>query len=1104
MTDISLALRIRADVREATQALDAVGRSADDLGKRASRAGRDTASLRQDLDVVSQGVEDFGQRAAGAGDRVDRLGRRAQRQIRQLGELDDALRGGISSVEDIARAEQQLDFAVAAGIISLDEQAAALKKLDAEEAKLNRTFAKQERAIQSVLRRFDPTSAALKQLERDERALNEAVKSGLITAEQRNRALVGLETQRQRLRAVDQQVAAGAESVKRFGLESIQAQRAVLSLGRALAAGDFGGATQSIISLGAATRTTRVLFSPLGLAIGGVVAALGGFVAIAVSGERRMDELNRAVIATGGSIGATADELEGMIDSLDASNRRIGANREAVLGLARSGALTAESLRDAATAAVNLSLLTGRSIEQTTAQIVRLAREPVAGIRELDREMNLLTASVFAQIQELERQGRTQDAVRLATQALGEETQRRVDQTNERLGLLLRGLRRVQRGWRVMWEAALNVGAPRTIDEELDDVEQRIEEVRQALASPIPGLLGVNQQTLDELIQRRDELRREQAEAERKARQDADDAAVQAAGKAAADELGALLDQAGTKSERLNRELEKVKQRFIELRESGVETLRGLPLEEAERRARAVLTERFRDSPARSRREARDPSAAIIEGLERQLGLLEANSEQARILFEIESGGLRTASRETQQLAIDLAQLTDSERARLATEKEIAALTPQLLRDVGREAEASALEIEQRFGQLRRNLELFGRTEDLGLLDQALGIRAARSELDQLEQQLATVQADAARREQTIQTQLQARLITEGEARSQIVDLQREQADLVEGLLPRMEALAQATGDPAAIARVQQIRSELERMRVAADLLTQTLVTGFESGLERALISITERTAGLRQAAVGFILDIARALNQLAAQQLAQLATTRILRAVRGGGQQAAGAAATGAAITTAAATAAPVLGAGVTAGAATAAPALATGVVAGAGQAAITLSSAIVSAGGIAASEMAAAIAGANAVSGLPLPGLAGGGYTGDGGKYTPAGIVHRGEYVHRAEVVRQPGMLGLLESINREGMRAIERLVGKSPLRHAPQLTRTRPRLTFAEGGLVAGVPAPVVQNRLRVINLLDTEDMARRVAATAGFERSVLNVIRANPRTIRQELA
>jgi hypothetical protein len=49
-------------------------------------------------------------------------------------------------------------------------------------------------------------------------------------------------------------------------------------------------------------------------------------------------------------------------------------------------------------------------------------------------------------------------------------------------------------------------------------------------------------------------------------------------------------------------------------------------------------------------------------------------------------------------------------------------------------------------------------------------------------------------------------------------------------------------------------------------------------------------------------------------------------------------------------------------------------------------------------------------------------GGYTGPGGKFEPAGIVHRGEYVLPQEIVRQSGALAFLERLRRHGMSALK----------------------------------------------------------------------------------
>lgn len=82
----------------------------------------------------------------------------------------------------------------------------------------------------------------------------------------------------------------------------------------------------------------------------------------------------------------------------------------------------------------------------------------------------------------------------------------------------------------------------------------------------------------------------------------------------------------------------------------------------------------------------------------------------------------------------------------------------------------------------------------------------------------------------------------------------------------------------------------------------------------------------------------------------------------------------------------------------------------------------------------------------------FASGGWTGPGGKYDPAGIVHANEFVTRTEVVNQPGALRFLSAFNLEGMGFLRRL-----------------RLPgFAEGGLVSRIPSLPVLPGLSVPSL------------------------------------
>lgn len=94
-----------------------------------------------------------------------------------------------------------------------------------------------------------------------------------------------------------------------------------------------------------------------------------------------------------------------------------------------------------------------------------------------------------------------------------------------------------------------------------------------------------------------------------------------------------------------------------------------------------------------------------------------------------------------------------------------------------------------------------------------------------------------------------------------------------------------------------------------------------------------------------------------------------------------------------------------------------------------------------------------------LSLFGFAGGGYTGDGGKFEPAGVVHRGEYVMSKEATRKIGV-GNLEALHgaaKRGFAAGGLVGGAAPLKSA-QAARSGP---VADSGQVVNINAPVTVN-------------------------------------------
>lgn len=451
--------------------------------------------------------------------------------------------------------------------------------------------------------------------------------------------------------------------------------------------------------------------------------------------------------------------------------------------------------------------------------------------------------------------------------------------------------------------------------------------------------------------------------------------------------------------------------------------------------------------------------------------------------------------------------------------KELADLDAQLLAATGNTAEATAAKITERFRQLRSDL---AKTTNPNI-DKAAGtaklvdlenIEKAKAELVDLQQQVQRIFGNQTRGEQTIQLNVQTSLISEIDARKQVVGLHQQTANEVDALIPRMEALAAVTRDPKLADGVANLRMQTSQLRVATNTLGDAFGKTFESGFASALEGLATNTKSLGDAIRGLLTDLAKGLAQWAAQDIAGVAKTGLMQLVNGGGAAAnvAGSAvnaatAVGDTATAAANTAnAAALTASTTAATALAismdATAVANSTTVGSMAAvnfaadalAIALTAAASAAGGQAGSS---AIGGIASVAGAAF---SDGGYTGPGGKYDPAGIVHAGEFVNRQEVVRQPGAMAFLSHFNRVGMAALSGLrgyasgglVGADPGLSAPGVS------LYQLGQPAAPTSGPVTVNQ-RLLPILDDDLIADALRGPKGESLITLHISR-NPSKFR----
>jgi len=355
--------------------------------------------------------------------------------------------------------------------------------------------------------------------------------------------------------------------------------------------------------------------------------------------------------------------------------------------------------------------------------------------------------------------------------------------------------------------------------------------------------------------------------------------------------------------------------------------------------------------------------------------------------------------------------------------------------------------IERSYRDLRARLAAESDADGVSLVDRLIDVKAAQANLSALEVQWRQVTERMRNAQEAIQTQQQAGLLTEAQARQQIVTLQQQSATEMERLLPTMQQAAQAIG-PDAVIRVQAWRNELERTRLTVDEMAP-LWNRIGESFGGALNGMITGAQTWRSAMASLFQQVADAfLQQIVIQPFQQwIAMQARMLALKLGfiqQEQTVDAAASAAKVAqkTTETTAVVSMDAAK----------------AGAGAAASQASVPIVGPG-LAIAAMVAMVAAVMALLG-GIKKFAAGGLVSGPGSATSDSIPARlsaGEYVVRAAAVRQVGV-AFLDSLN--GLSVGPRFKGGE--------------LAFAAGGLVPEVKVPPAQPQMnqavRIVNAID----------------------------------
>ena len=467
-----------------------------------------------------------------------------------------------------------------------------------------------------------------------------------------------------------------------------------------------------------------------------------------------------------------------------------------------------------------------------------------------------------------------------------------------------------------------------------------------------------------------------------------------------------------------------------------------------------------------------------INETKQKIGVAESSGNQAEaIRLEVELKRLNIersdiASRNAREQAQAERDLT---AAIARVRDELSSLTGQ---QGGDQADA----VDAKYADLRARLEAEGNTEGVNLVDRLIDTKVASENMARIEAQWRQTLERMRQAQEAVQIQQQAGLITEGDAREQIIALQQQSAQELQWLVPQLEQSANAIG-PDAVLRVQAMTLELERMKTVADEMAPVwneIGGSFGQALEGVIIKANNwrdaMTAIYRQVAQSFVRHlVTEPFQQWVTSQLRMTTIKKTVLQKEVAEEQ------------TASAQKIAVKGSE------TAASVSMEAAKAGAGAAASQASIPVVGPA-LALAKMALITAAVMALLGK-VQRFATGGYVQGPGTATSDSIPARlsaGEYVIRAAAVKQVGVR-MLDAINGGAFEPATR----------------SGVLAFAQGGLVPeprpasasqGTEQGARQQPVRIVNVLDPAMAGDYLNSSAG-EKTILNVLRRNAGAVQQ---
>ncbi|HCA9136445.1 TPA: phage tail length tape measure family protein [Klebsiella quasipneumoniae] len=390
----------------------------------------------------------------------------------------------LAIVIDSSGAEKQADN-LATALVKMTQ---AGERAATSAVKVTKATDEEKQSLSELLDRIDPVNAALNKLDKQQQDLAKFKSKGMVDADTFDLYSKKIEETRNRLTGFRDDLGKTGQSAAQtaFAMRMIPAQMTDIIVGLSTGQSPFMVLMQQGGQL-------KDMFGGIGPAIKGVstyvmglvnpytlAAAAVGFLGLAYyKGTQEQDEFYKSLVLTGNLVGKTSGQLADMAARVSvAANSTTGAAASTLNQLVSSGKVAGDSLERVTTAIVKTSEATGIATDKLVGDFNDIAADPVAAITKLNDQYHFLTLATYNQIKALQDEGNQQDAARVATDAYANAMQQRANDIHQNLGLLESAWDSLGKTAKGAWDAVLNIGREQTLTDKLSTLNENIAEAQ--------------------------------------------------------------------------------------------------------------------------------------------------------------------------------------------------------------------------------------------------------------------------------------------------------------------------------------------------------------------------------------------------------------------------------------------------------------------------------------------------------------------------------------------------------------------------------------------------------------------------------------------------